>query len=72
MQQMTIIRFLTLKGLKAKAIQAELESMYGKDACKLFMVKKWRLVFCKGKQLYLMLRGLADPSRKILLKQSSR
>jgi hypothetical protein len=40
MEQRAVIRFLTHKGLKAKAIQAELKSMYGTDACKLSMVKK--------------------------------
>jgi hypothetical protein len=40
MEERAVIRFSPLKGLKAKAIQAELESMYGKDACRLFMVKK--------------------------------
>jgi hypothetical protein len=61
MEQMTIIRFFTLK---AKAIQAELEFVYGKDPCKLFMVKK-------GEQLYLMIGGPDDPPGKIVLKQSS-
>jgi hypothetical protein len=40
---------LTLKGLKANAIQAELESVYGTDACKLSLVKKWRLRFLQGR-----------------------
>jgi transposase len=37
------------QGLKAKAIQAELECGYGTDACKLSMVKKWRLRFLQGR-----------------------
>jgi hypothetical protein len=38
-----------LKGLKAEAIQAELEFLYGTDACKLLMVKKWLLRFLQGR-----------------------
>jgi hypothetical protein len=45
MEPGAVIRFFTLKGLKAKAIQAELEPVYGTDVCKLSMVKKWRLRF---------------------------
>jgi hypothetical protein len=48
MEQKAIIRFFTLKGLKAKAIQAELESVYGTDACKLSTVTKRRLGFVQG------------------------
>jgi hypothetical protein len=41
--------FFALKGLKAEAIQAELEFVYGTDACKLLMVKKWLLRFVQGR-----------------------
>jgi hypothetical protein len=47
--QRAVIRFFSLKGLKAKGIQDELESVYGTDACKLLMVKKWRLRFLQGR-----------------------
>jgi hypothetical protein len=49
MEQRPVIRFLALHGLNAKAIQAELESVYGTDACKLSTVKKWRLRFLQGR-----------------------
>jgi hypothetical protein len=49
MEQRVVIRFFTLKGLKAMAIQAELESMYGTDSCKLSMAKKWRLRSLQGR-----------------------
>jgi transposase len=49
MEQRAVIRVFTLKGLKAKPIQAELESVYGTDACKLSMVKKWRSRFLQGR-----------------------
>jgi hypothetical protein len=49
MEQLAVIRFLTLKGLKSKAIQIEPESVYGTDACKLSLVKKWRLRFLQGR-----------------------
>jgi hypothetical protein len=48
MEQRAVIRFVTLKSLKAKAIQVELEPVYCTDACKLSMVKKWRLLFLQG------------------------
>jgi hypothetical protein len=40
--------FVALKRLKAKAIQAQLESMYGTDACDLSTVKKWGFRFLEG------------------------
>jgi hypothetical protein len=49
MEKRDVIRFLTIKGLKAKAIQIELESLYDTDACKLSMVKNWRLRFLQGR-----------------------
>jgi histone-lysine N-methyltransferase SETMAR len=48
MEHRAVIRFFTLKGLKAKPIQAELESGDGTDACKLSMLKKWRSRFLQG------------------------
>jgi hypothetical protein len=49
MEPRAVMRFVTLKGLKGKAIQAELESVSGMDACKLYMVKKRRLRFLQGR-----------------------
>jgi transposase len=40
-----VIRFFTLKGLKARAIQAELGSVYGTEAVALPRVRKWRRRF---------------------------
>jgi transposase len=48
-EQRAVIRFFTLKGLKAKEIRAELESVYGPEALALSMVKKWRKSFQEGK-----------------------
>jgi hypothetical protein len=49
MEQRTVIGFFVLKSLKAKAIQAELESVYDTDACKLSTVRKGRLRFLQGR-----------------------
>jgi hypothetical protein len=40
MEQRAVIRFFTLKGLKAKAIHTELESVYGGESLALLTVKK--------------------------------
>jgi hypothetical protein len=40
MEQRAVIRFLTLKGLRASAIAAELDSVYGTEALALSTVKK--------------------------------
>jgi hypothetical protein len=64
MEQTAVIRCFTLKGLKARAIPAELESVYGTDACKLSMVKKWRLRFLQGRTTL-----LDDPRSEQLLTQ---
>jgi transposase len=44
-----VTRFFTLKGLKAREIQLELESVYGLDALSLPTVKKWRRRFLAGR-----------------------
>ena len=44
-----VIRFFTLKGLKSKAILAELEEVYGDSVCSITMVKKWRKRFKEGR-----------------------
>jgi hypothetical protein len=49
MEHRAVIRFLSLKGLKARAIQGELQSVYGPDACQLTAVKKWRGRFLQGR-----------------------
>jgi hypothetical protein len=41
MEQRAVTRFFTLKGLKARAIHAELVSVYLEDALALATVKKW-------------------------------
>jgi transposase len=49
MEQRALIRFFTLKGLKAKEIRAELELVYGPEALALLTVKKWRKRFHEGR-----------------------
>jgi transposase len=49
MEQRAVIRFFTLKGLKARDIQAELKSVYGPEALALSTVKKWRKRFHEGR-----------------------
>jgi hypothetical protein len=49
MEQRAVIRFFTLKGLKAKEIRAGLESAYGPEALALSTVKKWRKCFQEGR-----------------------
>jgi hypothetical protein len=49
MEQKAVIWFLTVKALNAKAIQVELESAYGTDACLLMTAKKWRIRFLHGR-----------------------
>jgi transposase len=49
MKQWTVISFLTLKGLRASAIAAELKSVYETKALVLFTVKKWRHRFAEGR-----------------------
>jgi hypothetical protein len=44
-----VIRFLTLKGLCAFAIAAELASVYETEALSLYTVKKWRKYFAEGR-----------------------
>jgi transposase len=44
-----VIRFFTLKGLKARTIQLELVSVYGLDALALSTMKKWRRCFQQGR-----------------------
>jgi hypothetical protein len=49
MEQRAAVRFLTLKGLCASAIAAELDSVYETEALALSIVKKWRKCFAEGK-----------------------
>jgi hypothetical protein len=49
MEERAVIRFFTLKRLKAKEIGAELESGYGPEALALWTVKKWRKRFPEGR-----------------------
>jgi hypothetical protein len=49
MEQWVVIPFLTLKRLKAKVIQVELESVYVTDICHLLTVKKWRMLLLQGR-----------------------
>jgi hypothetical protein len=48
-EQRAIIRFFSLKELKAREIQKELESMYGPEALALSAAKKSRKRFQKGR-----------------------
>jgi hypothetical protein len=49
MEQRTVIHFFTLKGLKARTIHNELESVYGAEVLPLPTVKKWRRCFHQGR-----------------------
>jgi hypothetical protein len=49
MEQSTLIRFFTLKGLKARAIHTGLESVYGAAALARPAVKKWWKTFHQGR-----------------------
>jgi hypothetical protein len=49
MEQRGVIRFFTLKGLKAKEIRTELESVSGPETLALSTVKKWRKRFQEGR-----------------------
>jgi transposase len=59
MEQRAVIRFVTLKGIKATAIQAELESVYGPEALARETVKKWRKCFQEGR-----IEFIDDPRRE--------
>jgi transposase len=61
MGQKAVIRFFTLKGLKAKEIRAELESVYGPEALALSTVKKWRKRFQEGRTDLIDDRGPGRP-----------
>jgi hypothetical protein len=45
MEQRAVIRFSTLKGMKARAVHTKLESAYCPKVFPLLMVKKWRRRF---------------------------
>jgi transposase len=49
MEQRAVIRFLTLKGLHAVAIVAELRCVYKEDALAIATVKKWYKRFVEGR-----------------------
>jgi hypothetical protein len=49
MEQRAVIRFLTLEGLRARAIATELGDVYHPDALALPTVKKWRKRFVQGR-----------------------
>jgi hypothetical protein len=48
MEQRVVVRFFTLKGLKAANIHAELELVYGLEALPLPTAKKWPSGFQQG------------------------
>jgi transposase len=50
MGQRAVTRFFTLKGLTARAIHAELVSVYLEDALALATVKKWNKRFREGRR----------------------
>jgi hypothetical protein len=74
MEQGAVIRFFTLMGLKAKAIQLELVSVSGLDGLALSTVKKWRRCFQQGRTDLLndpragrrLTRDLAEAIRSVL------
>jgi transposase len=49
MEQRAVIRYFTLKRLKDREIQTELESMYGPEAFARSTVTKWRKRFQEGR-----------------------
>jgi hypothetical protein len=49
MEQRVVLRFLTIKGLKAKKIKMEITSVYGDEALQISAVKKWRKHFMLGR-----------------------
>jgi hypothetical protein len=57
MEQRAVIRFFTLRGLKAKAIHTELDSVYGPEALALPTLKKGGDVFTKGERICLTIPG---------------
>jgi hypothetical protein len=57
MEQRAVICFFTPKGLKAKAIHAELESVYEGEALALRTVKNGASAFRKEEETCLMIRG---------------
>jgi hypothetical protein len=62
MKQRVVIRFFKPKGLKAKAIHAELESVYGGEALALPTVKKnGASAFRKEEETCLMILGREGP-----------
>jgi hypothetical protein len=48
MAQRAVIRFPTLKGLRALAIASELKSVYETEALAVSLAKKWRKPFAEG------------------------
>jgi hypothetical protein len=50
MEQQAIVRFLSLKCLKAKEIEMELVSTYGDEALQISAVKNGERVSCRGEQ----------------------
>jgi hypothetical protein len=71
MEQRAVIRFFTLKGLKAKEIRAEPESVYGTEALTLSTLKKWGKRFHKGRTDLIDDRRPESRSHTILLRQFS-
>jgi transposase len=53
MEHRTVIRFLTLKELKAREMQTGLESVYRPEAVALSTVKKWRIRFQEGRTAFI-------------------
>jgi hypothetical protein len=61
MEQRAVIRFFILRGLKAREIQTELESVHGPEALALSTVKKWRKRFQEGRTHLIDDRRLGRP-----------
>jgi hypothetical protein len=61
MEQRTVIRFPTLKGLRASAIAVELELVYETEVLALYTVKNGVNALGKGELRFAMTQSVEDP-----------
>jgi hypothetical protein len=61
MEQRAVIRFLTLKCLRASAIATEFKSVHETEVIVLSTVKKWRKTLWKGELRHMTTQGVNDP-----------
>jgi hypothetical protein len=66
MEWRAMIRFFTLKRLKARAIHTKVRPMYGPGALALPTVKTWRDALSKDEVISLTIRGSEGPCRMIM------